>query len=293
MQRCENIRNSAYSDNDTTQCRSRDAWQRLTLTTITTTHGRIGVGGPWKRRIVRFEKNGWIRFDKSGLIRFEKSGMFVFKKTVFSPSKRRFFRFEKSGCFVLWTVGCVRRGAYCFNSNRRVTNVGSTNLTLSKHGELLYTTIIGRGWEYSVVYFPSLVWIQLQHLNYRCDERSKRRSPLPGCLHQLQILLLLITNILFFWINLEPKGTWNGSKKKTVSLKFFLDCSFAFISGSRLSNFAEKVKIFVLWRLVYSIILVCSNMAAVYTWINPWVLRKPPNMCVEKIHRLYMCQSSP
>ena len=188
--------------------------------------GGLALVGLEKGGLFVLKKNGWIRFDKSGLIRFEKSGMFVLKKTVFSPSKRRFFRFEKSGFFVLRTVGCVCRGAYCFNSNRRVTNVGSTNLTLSKHGELLYTTIIGRGWEYSVVYFPSWVWIQLQHLNYRCDERSKRRSPLPGCLHQLQILLLLITNILFFWINLEPKGTWNGSKNKNRLIKIFLRLQF-------------------------------------------------------------------
>ena len=71
-------KNSTYSDNDTTQWRSRDAWWRLTPTTITTTHGRIGGGGPLKRRIVRFEKNDWFRFKKSGLVRFNKSGLVRF-----------------------------------------------------------------------------------------------------------------------------------------------------------------------------------------------------------------------
>jgi hypothetical protein len=69
--------NSAYSDNDTTQWRSRDAWQRLTPTTIETMHGRIGDGGPWKRRIVRFEKTVGFRFDKSGLFALKKTGWFV------------------------------------------------------------------------------------------------------------------------------------------------------------------------------------------------------------------------
>jgi hypothetical protein len=76
------------------------------------------------------------------LFRFQKNGLFVLRKTVCSLLKKRFGRFEKSR--FLLTVGCVYRGAK-LNSNRRVTNVGSTNLTLNKHGELLYTTIIGRG----------------------------------------------------------------------------------------------------------------------------------------------------
>jgi hypothetical protein len=47
-------------------------------------HGRIGVGGPLKRRIVRFEKNVWFRFNKSGLVRFYKSGLLRFQKNDLS-----------------------------------------------------------------------------------------------------------------------------------------------------------------------------------------------------------------
>ena len=146
--------NSAYSDNDSTQWRSRDAWQRLTPTTIATTHGKIGGGGPWKRRIVRFKKNGLVRFDKSVLFRFEKNGFFAFRKADLSLWKKRIFRSSNGRLRASRSKG--------FDSNRRVTNVGSTNLTLSKHGELLYTTIIGRGWEYSVVYFQV-------GFGYRCN----------------------------------------------------------------------------------------------------------------------------
>jgi hypothetical protein len=132
-------------------------------------------------------KNGLVRFDKSVLFRFEKNGFFAFRKADLSLWKKRIFRSSNGRLRASRSKG--------FDSNRRVTNVGSTNLTLSKHGELLYTTIIGRGWEYSVVYFPSWVWIQLQHLNYRCDERSKRRSPLLGGLHAHQTKLRIKTSL--------------------------------------------------------------------------------------------------
>ncbi len=108
-------RNSTYTDNDTTQWRSRDAWQRLTPTTTATTHGRIGVGGPLKRRIVRFEKNDWFRFNKSGLVRFNKSGLFRFQK-------KSFVRFKKNGLFAFkkafWSLWKKR---FFFDGRLRVT----------------------------------------------------------------------------------------------------------------------------------------------------------------------------
>ncbi len=90
---------STYTDNNTTQWRCRDAWSRLIPTTATTTHGKIGVGGPWKRRIVRFKKNGFVRFYKSGLVRFEKNGLCRFEKSGFFAFKKAFCRFEKSVFF--------------------------------------------------------------------------------------------------------------------------------------------------------------------------------------------------
>ncbi len=125
----------------------------------------LSLSGSSRRLFVRFEKSGMIHFKKNRFFRLEKGG---------------FVRFEKSG-FIRYSNGrlCASRSE-CYDSNRRVTNVGSTNLTLSKHGELLYTSIISRGWEYSVVYFPSWVWIKLLHLHYRCEERCGWRSPLLG-----------------------------------------------------------------------------------------------------------------
>ncbi len=87
--------------------------------------------------------------------------------------------------------------------------VGSTNLTLNKHGELLYTTIIGRGWEYSNVYFPSWVWIKLLHLNCRCEERCGWRSPLLGGLHCPNAVLLEIIREMYNTMTDYHWSTWD------------------------------------------------------------------------------------
>ncbi len=81
---------SAYSDNDSTQWRSRDAWTRLTPTTTATSHGRMGVGGPWKRRIVCvlkkmvwyvLKKTVWYVLKKTDWVHLKKDGLVVLKKT--------------------------------------------------------------------------------------------------------------------------------------------------------------------------------------------------------------------
>jgi hypothetical protein len=93
MQRCENegkirLTRTTIQNNDEAGMRDDDLHRQR----LQQLHGRIGVGGPLKRRIVRFEKNvcfrfkksGLVSFYKSGLFRFQKNGLFAFKKAVWS-----------------------------------------------------------------------------------------------------------------------------------------------------------------------------------------------------------------
>jgi hypothetical protein len=81
MQRCENVgeirlTRTTIQHNEEAGMRNDDLYRQR----LQQLHGRIGVGGPLQRRIVRFEKNVWFRFNKSGLVRFYKSGLFRFQK---------------------------------------------------------------------------------------------------------------------------------------------------------------------------------------------------------------------
>jgi hypothetical protein len=95
MQRCENVgeirlTRTTIQHNEEAGMRNDDLYRQR----LQQLHGRIGVGGPLQRRIVRFEKNVWFRFNKSGLVRFYKSGLVRFYKSGL-------FRFEKNGLFAL------------------------------------------------------------------------------------------------------------------------------------------------------------------------------------------------
>ena len=85
MQRCENggeirLTRTTIQHNEEAGMRNDDLYRQR----MQQLHGRIGVGGPLQRRIVRFEKNVWFRFNKSGLVRFYKSGLFRFQKNGLS-----------------------------------------------------------------------------------------------------------------------------------------------------------------------------------------------------------------
>ncbi len=214
MQRCENINKirltrttiqhngeAGMRDNDLHRQRMQQRTEGLAL---------VGLE---KGELFVLRKTVGFALIKADCFALKKVGWFVFKKTVFSPSKRRFLSLWKKRIFRSSNGRMRASRSVSYDSNRRVTNVGSTNLTRSKHSELLYTTIIGRGWEYSDVYFPSWVWIQLQHLNYRCDERSKRRSPLLGGL-QFAILHVLLD----FPVEVNVFGTsiWDEGKARLI-----------------------------------------------------------------------------
>ena len=125
MQRCENINKirltrTTIQHNGEAGMRDNDLHrQRLQQRT-----GGLALVGLEKGELFVLKKTVGFALIKADCFALKKAEWFVFKKTVFSPSKRWFLSLWKKRIFRSLNGRLRASRSVCYNSNRRVTNVG-------------------------------------------------------------------------------------------------------------------------------------------------------------------------
>ena len=125
MQRCENINKirltrTTIQHNGEAGMRDDDLHrQRFQQHTV-----GLALVGLEKGELFVLKKKIGFALTKADCFALKKAGWFVFKKTVFSPSKRRFCSLWKKRIFRSWNGRLRASRSGCYDSNRRVTNVG-------------------------------------------------------------------------------------------------------------------------------------------------------------------------
>ena len=84
----------------------------------------LALAGLEKGGLFVLKKTVVFAFIKAVWFALRKADCFALRKAFCSPLERRFVRFEKSGFFRFYNGRLRVSRSVCFNSNRRVTNIG-------------------------------------------------------------------------------------------------------------------------------------------------------------------------